>query len=169
MSEQIKNEDFIIYDPVSELTAKADEDKKIIYESSEDEYSNIVESILLTGAYKKSFELLKGKLILTYTTITDSKRREGYELMKDYGKANPDSTGSQIDHYTSKLNIALQLDRIQIGGSTGLVNLAQESVNARIQFLDEQTEDVVRLASKYLMVFRKLINNSFNYSETLKN
>lgn len=160
---------FVIYDPTSELPGSDQKDKKVIYESSEKEYSDIVESILLAGSFKKSFELMKGKLILTYTTIPDSKRRDGLDLMKDFGKANPDCTGSQIDHYTSKLNIALQLDRIQVGGPTGVINLAQETINQRMAFLDEQPEDIVRIASKYLIVFRQLINNAFNYSETLKN
>ena len=140
----------------------------VLYTTSETELTDALVSILTTGAFVKTFTLFGGKIELTYTSIADKERISGYELMRLYSDNNKDISEIQMGAYNSKVNIALQLLRIKTNGNN-TTNLAQGPLDERIVLLGELGEEMVRLTSKYLMIFANITSKAFNSEDVLKN
>ena len=140
----------------------------VIYTTNEAELEEALFGVLTSGAFVKTFSLFNGKVDLTFTTITDAKRMKGYELIRDNIEQQKDGLSKAlIDAYNLKVNIGLQILRIKIDGHT--TNLAEGSLEERVTYLSEMPEEMLRLLSKYLMIFANITNMAFNREETLKN
>lgn len=139
----------------------------LLYTTTEEELTNVLVSILTTGVFVKTFTLYGGKVELVYTSIAEKDRMSGYELMRQYTDNNKDISEIQMQAYSSKVNIALQLVRIKTNNNT--TNLTQGPLEERIALLTELGEDVVRLTSKYLMIFANITSKAFNSENILKN
>jgi len=143
-------------------------DDKKIYETSMEELTKVLTDVLSLGSFTKTFSLYGGKLELTYQTLSEGERMSGFENVRVYADKKKDNySQAQLDAYRAKVNIALQLIRIKTNGS--LINLAEGDLNDRIALLSETPEDVVRIYSKYLMVFANLTSRAFNSEEVIKN
>ena len=153
---------------LEEFLSIKDMDGNLIYKSSKEELTDVLTSILTTGKFVKTFNPFKGIVELTYESITNEKRTKAYELVKEYADNHKDTSRLILDSYTSKVNAALQLVRIQIGKSEP-INLSQVDLIERIKFLTEMPEETVNLVSKYLMVFANITSRAFNSEEILKN
>jgi hypothetical protein len=141
---------------------------KLLYTTSEEELTEVLVSILTAGIYVKTFTLFGGKVELTYTSIAEKDRMAGYELMRLYTDKNKEISEIQMQAYNSKVNIALQLVRVKTG-SGNTTNLTQGSLEERIVLLTELGEEMVRLTSKYLMIFANITSKAFNSEDVIKN
>lgn len=141
---------------------------KLLYTTSEEELTEVLVSILTAGIYVKTFTLFGGKVELTYTSIAEKDRMAGYELMRLYTDKNKEISEIQMQAYNSKVNIALQLVRVKTG-SGNTTNLTQGSLEERIALLTELGEEMVRLTSKYLMIFANITSKAFNSEDVIKN
>jgi hypothetical protein len=140
----------------------------LIYTCSEEEFEQIITDTLMLGRFTKTFSLLNGKIELTYETIFDKDRADGYKYIREYTTINKDKLSNvELESFTSKVNIILQLARIKNNGNT--INLAQGALDERMALLGEAPELQVSLYSKWLSVFANITNKAFNYEDTLKN
>jgi hypothetical protein len=138
------------------------------YITSKEELDNALVSILSSGSFTKTFSLFGGKLELTYTSISEDQRMKSYDFTRKYIEANKEAISKvMIDSYTARVNVASQLVRIKTNGHT--TNLAQGSLDEKIQLLLETPEDVLRVYSQYLIVFAQIVNMAFSDDEALKN
>jgi len=143
-------------------------DDKEIYKTSMEELTKVLTDVLSLGSFTKTFSLYGGKLELTYQTLSEGERMSGFEVVRKYADKNKDSySQAQLDAYRAKVNIALQLIRIKTNGST--VNLSEGVLDDRLTLLAETPEDLVRVYSKYLMVFANITSRAFNSEGIVKN
>lgn len=153
---------------LEEFLSIKDMDGNLIHKTSKEELTNVLTSILTTGKFVKTFDPFNGLVKLTYESVSNEKRTKAYELVKTYADEHKDTSRLILDAYTSKVNTALQLIRIEIGKSDP-INLSTVDMVERIKFLTEMPEETVNLASKYLMVFANITSRAFNSEEVLKN
>ncbi len=141
---------------------------KLLYKTNPEELTDVLVGILSTGSFTKTFSLFKGKVELTYSSITDEERMLGYDLIRTNADKNSDNSSQiQLDSFNAKVSIALQLNRIKTGGNT--TNLMQGSLEERVLLLSKMPEQQVQLFNKYLMVFANITNKAFSSEEYLKN
>jgi hypothetical protein len=141
---------------------------EVIYKVTPEELEEVLINILSAGAHVKTFSLYGGKLELTYTSISEKERMATYEMMRKYADANEGKISKiDMDSYSAKVNIAYQLIRIKTNGN--VANIASGPFEERIALLCETPEDVVRVYSKYLMIFANITAMAFNNEEVLKN
>ena len=130
--------------------------------------TEVLISILSTGAYTKTFSLFKGKIELTYTSITEQERMKGFELIRLNADKNIGKQ-SQIEAnaYNSKINMALQLIRIKINNNK--TELSKGTLEERTKLLEEMPEEQLKLINKYLIIFSNITNKAFESEDYLKN
>jgi hypothetical protein len=140
----------------------------LLYTTNSEELTEVLVSILSTGAYTKTFSLFKGKIELTYTSITEQERMKGFGLIRINADENIGKQ-SQIEAnaYNSKVNMALQLIRIKVNNNK--TELTKGDLKERIQLLEEMPEEQLKLINKYLIVFSNITNKAFESEEYLKN
>ena len=142
-------------------------DKKV-YETSMEELTKVLTDVLSLGSFTKTFSLYNGKLELTYRTLSEGERVSSFEYVRKYVDKHKDNySQGQLDAFRAKVNISLQLVRIKTNGS--VANIAEGSLDDRMALLSETPEDVVRVYSKYLMIFANLTSRAFNSEEAIKN
>lgn len=156
--EQIKREEFFKIKDMQD---------NLLYTTTEKELTDVLVSIVATGAYVKTFSLFDGKIELTYTSIAEKDRVTGYELMRKFADSNKEISEIQMAAYNSKVNLALQLVRLKTNNNT--TNLTQGPLEERIALLAELSEDMVRLTSKYLMIFANITAKAFSCEDIIKN
>jgi hypothetical protein len=140
----------------------------VIYKVTPEELEEVLINILSSGAHVKTFSLYGGKLELTYTSISEKDRMFTYDEMKKYADKNEGKLSKiDMDSYSAKVNIAYQLIRIKTNGN--VANIAGGPFEERMALLCETPEDVVRVYSKYLMIFANITAMAFNNEEILKN
>ena len=140
---------------------------KVIYTCTEEELDEVLISILSAGSYTKTCPLLKGKVELSYQSISDSDRASGYEWVRKYTDEHKDTLSRiQLENYTAKVNIALQCIRIKANGAT--TNLSQGDIDERIVLLSNQPEELVQLCQKWLGVFANITSKAFASEDILK-
>ena len=141
---------------------------EVIYTTTPEELEDVLVNILSAGSHVKTFSLYGGRLELTYTSISEKERMATYEAMRKYADANEGKISKvDMDSYSAKVNVAYQLIRIKTNGNTS--NISQGPIEDRIELLRETPEDVVRVYSKYLMIFSNITAMAFNNEEILKN
>ena len=141
---------------------------KLMYTCTDGEFEEIISETLMLGKFTKTFPLLQGKIELTYETICEKDRAAGYKYIREYTEKNKDKLSQiELDSFTSKVNIILQLVRIKNHGNT--INLVQGEFDDRIALLNEAPELQVMLYSRWLGVFANITNKAFNYEDVLKN
>ena len=157
--EQIKEEEFFkIHDMQGEL----------IYTTNKEELTDVLVGILSSGSFTKTFSLFKGKIELTYQSITEKERMSGYDLIRlNADKLANNASQIQLDAFNAKVNMALQLVRLKVNNNT--TPLSQGSLEDRVTLLTEMPEEQVRLINKYLMVFANITNKAFSSEDYLKN
>lgn len=139
-----------------------------VYTCNEEEFTDIISDILMLGKYTKTFSLYNGKIELTYETIVDKDRAKGYALIRKYTDDHKNNYSNiELESYTSKVNIALQLVRVTNHNNT--LNIAEGDLEERMQLLEEVPELQLSLYSKWLGVFANLTNKAFNFEDALKN
>jgi len=140
---------------------------KVLYTCTVEELEEVLISILSAGVYTKTFTLFNGKIELTYQSITDEERNKGYELIRTYTETNKDKLSRiQLDNYTSKVNLALQLVRIKTNGIG--TNMQQGDLDERILLLTGQPEELLRLCSEKLAVFANITSKAFVSEDAIK-
>ena len=95
--EQIKEEEFFkIHDMQGEL----------IYTTNKEELTDVLVGILSSGSFTKTFSLFKGKIELTYQSITEKERMSGYDLIRlNADKLANNASQIQLDAFNAKVNI----------------------------------------------------------------
>ena len=141
---------------------------EVIYTSTKEELEEVLVSILSAGSYVKTFSLYGGKMELTFTSISEKQRMETYDTIKKYIDAHGGKLSqADVDSYSSKVNIVRQLLRIKTNNNT--TNLAEGDIEERIALLSETPEDIIRVYSKYLMIFANITHMAFTNEEIVKN
>lgn len=141
---------------------------EVLYTVTPEELEDALVQILSAGCYVKTFDVLGGKVKLTYTSISEKERLASYKMMREFQTDNKDNLSEiEMQAYTSKVNIACQLVRVQINNNT--TNLSQGQVIDRIKLLDETPEEQLRLYNKYLAIFANITSKAFNSEDVLKN
>lgn len=152
---------------LQDLLEIKDLNNDIMYTASIEEYEEVLDDILSSGEYVKTFELLKGRIKLTFKTITEKEQQDGYTFIRQHFVANEKLSPIERDTFTSKVNIAQQLIRIETGGIA--TPISNGNLKERLQMLDEQPGDLLRLISKYLTIFANITARAFNCEDALKN
>ena len=141
---------------------------KVVYTTTSKELDEVLTSILTTGVYTKTFDLFKGKISITFQSITEEERMSGYHFINDFTDKEKDKLSRiEYDSYVAKVNIALQLVRTTINGATS--NISQGTISDRMMLLVKTPEDQIRLYSKYLSIFANITAKAFSSEELLKN
>ena len=153
--------------PVDDFLQIKDFEDKVMYTCTPEELEEVLVSILSVGKYNKTFSLFKGKIELTYDSITDDERNKGYEYIRKYTDENQDKISRiQLENYTTKVNLALQLARIKTNGIA--TNISQGSMEDRILLLSTQPEELIRTCAKYLAIFANITSKAFSSEDTIK-
>ena len=153
--------------PVDDFLQIKDFEDKVMYTCTPEELEEVLVSILSVGKYTKTFSLFKGKIELTYDSITDEERSRGYEYIRKYTEENKDNISRiELENYTTKVNLALQLARIKTNGIA--TNISQGSIDDRILLLKSQPEELLRTCSKYLAIFANITSKAFNTDGAIK-
>ena len=164
VNETIKVNDFMVIRDVMDQP---------IYTTNEEELTKVLIDILSLGTFTKTFSVFKGRLDMTFESISEKERMSGIDLVRKFVDGTKDKEGDaqisqiQVEAYRAKVNIALQLVRIKSNGA--VTNLREGSLEERVMLLSETPEDVLRTYSKYLMIFANLTAKAFNSEDILKN
>lgn len=154
-------------DRLKEFLSIKDYEGKVVYTTTQEELEDVLVNILATGSYTKTFDLFKGKISLTYQSISEEDRMSGYKFMNEFTEKNDKVSRIEYDSYMSKINIALQLVRVNINKVT--TNISQGSLEDRILLLTKTPEEQIRLYSKYLSIFANITSKAFMSEDILKN
>jgi len=138
-----------------------------VYTTSKEELDDVLVSILATGSFTKTFDLFNGKISLTYQSISQDERMNGYKFMSKYTEDHKDISKIEYDSYMANINIALQLIRVSINKNT--TNISQGELSDRLMLLSKTPEDQIRLYSKYLSIFVNITAKAFASEDVLKN
>lgn len=153
---------------INEFLLIKDRMGEVIYTCDVKEFEEVIDNILSLGVYTKTFKLFGGKIELTFETITDEQRGEGFEFIRAYMDKNTEKLSQiQIDSYTPKVNLALQLIRITTKGVSTPIRTG--SLDERMKLLTSTPEDLLRLYGKYLAIFANITSKAFNSEDALKN
>jgi hypothetical protein len=153
---------------LEEFLSIKDYEGKVVYTTTQEELEDVLVNILATGSYTKTFDLFKGKISLTYQSISEEDRMSGYKFMNKFTEDNKDKVSRiEYDSYMSKINIALQLVRVNINKVT--TNISQGSLDDRMLLLAKTPEEQIRLYSKYLSIFANITSKAFMSEDILKN
>lgn len=157
-----------VEDKTTEFLKIRDYSGEVVYTSSLEELEKALTDILSTGSFTKTFNLWDGKIQLTYQSISEKERMQGYKLIREYTDKNKDNL-SKIEHdaYQAKVNLALQLTRITVNKIP--TNISQGQLEERILLLMDTAEDQIRLYGKYLSIFANITARAFSSEEVLKN
>ena len=148
------------------LSIKDIEDK-VLYTCTKDELEKVLTDIITTGKYVKTFSPFGKILSITFESVIEKDRVNAYNLVRKFAKENEDVSRLVMDSYSNKVNIALQLSRIEINGN--VTPLSQADLTERITFLEELPEETVKTLGKYLFVFANITSKAFNSEELIKN
>ena len=145
-----------------------DYEGNVVYTCTEEEFEEVLSDILMLGKFTKTFSLYNGKIELTYETILDKDRAKGYALIREYTENNKNKYSNiELETFTSKVNIILQLVRVKNHNNT--INLNEGELSERMLLLEEVPELQLSLYSKWLGIFANLTNKAFNFEDALKN